>query len=75
MKGLRHFSLSLVAITVLSSAALAGDIHIGKTDAPPDPLPAAALSNITKPDGNNLPLASYVADAALNLLQELLLVF
>ena len=63
--------MSLLTLTVS-----AGEIHIpGPPPPPPDPtsVPNSAVSGTNEP--NTLPPTDYVTDAAVNLLQELLLVF
>jgi hypothetical protein len=75
MTNVRRFTTALALICVMNLTLIAGEIHI--PGPPPPPLdPSAATSNTQMAEvGSGSALSSSVTDAALNLLQELLLVF
>lgn len=77
MKLLGRLSTALFLCAILTQATFGGEIHIGKADPPPDPPPATTPGDIQLPDNTPRPGAgsATVTDVALNLLQELLLVF
>lgn len=77
MKRLCRLSMTVLITAMLASSAFGGDIHIGGAPPVPDPPPATEPGDIYIPgtsqgSGFAGPTATEVA---LNLLQELLLVF
>lgn len=86
MQKLRELTSALVLVAMLSLPTVAGEIHIPGPN-PPDPPPVTAPGDIHIGDGGDIYIPgeiqlggatqgpSSAADLALNLLQELLLVF